>query len=316
MMVETLLRDYGCTVVAWGRSAMQQGPLNPDSPEAEREYYSRYIAEHPGVSPAVMKRDFRKSQAAWETFERVTELSKLPGQIRYMQVDVNDAGAVERGIAALQAEFGRIDLIVHGAGMQFSKKLQDRTLTDFRQTYGIKVGGLANLITACQIHFGKLVPVHALTSAYSIFGNDGQHDYGAANETLDRMCELVSSRRDSFWSSLAWSAWDGNWHDSGLGVSSSCSSAQSRLATSTEGSQFFRRVISGGTHAPINIPLSQAERLRYRVRTLPSNPLALAIKLLNYRSNSWKWIILNITRPAECLRYLAPGLWNKWSVPY
>ena len=82
------------------------------------------------------------------------------------------------------------------------------TWTSSAEPISVKVGGLRNLVNCCRRTFGKIVSAHVLTSAYSIFGNDGQHDYGAANETLDRLCGLREIQgRDR--KSVAWQAWDG-----------------------------------------------------------------------------------------------------------
>jgi acyl transferase domain-containing protein/acyl-CoA thioesterase FadM/NAD(P)-dependent dehydrogenase (short-subunit alcohol dehydrogenase family) len=274
IMVESLLRDYGCTVIAWGRSPLLQGPSDSELPTAEKDFYARFLSENPGASPAAMRECFLRTQASWETVRRIEELDRLPGSIRYIPVDVNDTQAVKQAIAAVQSEFGRLDLIVHGAGVQFSKRLQDRKIGDFRKTFGIKVGGLANLVDACQESFGRIAPVHALTSAYSIFGNDGQHDYGAANETLDRLCEVVTRRGDTTWSSLAWSAWNGIGMTRGSEYRALAVQRNLALLEPPEGQEIFRRVIVGDTGQAIHVPLSQSERTRYRVRSLPCNPVS------------------------------------------
>ncbi len=152
---------------------------------------------------------------------------------------------------------------------------------------------------------------------FSLFNirNDGQHDYGAANETLDRMCELYPA--DAIPSGPVWLGQPGrNWHDSGSEYQALAQQRNLALLHPPEGSQFFRRVISGGTHAPINIPLSQAERLRYRVRTLPSNPLALAHQTIELPIQLLEMDYLEHHKTSGMPTLPAPGLWNKWSVPY
>ncbi len=207
--VEALLREYGCTVVALGRSEPETGPSEFMSAEAEEQYYERYLAEHPGSTPLEMKNSFQSAQARWEAKETLDRLSKGGGKLRYLRVDITNRVDVDEAVGQIVKEMGRVDLVLHGAGVQWSKRLEDRSLSEFRTTYNVKINGLIHLLDACERKLGKIIPAHIFTSAYSIFGNDGQPDYGAANETLDRLCGMTKGLPNHQWSSIAWSAWDG-----------------------------------------------------------------------------------------------------------
>ena len=187
VLSDALVRDYRCTIVALGRSSPEAGPENVDDPQVERDFYARVMREHPGASPAVMKREFEKTRASWEAHRTIRQLSALGGRVEYMVADVTDRDQVAGVIRQIVSKYGRINLLVHGAGVQISTRLENRRLAEFRRTFSVKVGGLRHLTEQCRIQLGKTVPTHVLTSAYSVFGNDGQHDYGAANETLDRL---------------------------------------------------------------------------------------------------------------------------------
>ncbi len=110
---------------------------------------------------------------------------------------------------------------------------------------------------------------HILTLAYSIFGNDGQHDYGAANETLDRLCGMSHVPGDSKWSSIAWLAWDGIGMTRGSEYHALSKRRGLAGLTAEHGQELFRSVIAGRTDADINVPLSVAEHARYEVATIP-----------------------------------------------
>ena len=118
-------------------------------------------------------------------------------------------------------------------------------------------------------------PTHVLTSAYSVFGNDGQHDYGAANETLDRLCGMSdadgNANRDggSIWSSIAWLAWDGIGMTRGSEYHALSKRRGLAGLTVKDGQEVFRSVLSGRTDANINVPLSDSEHVRYEVPTIP-----------------------------------------------
>lgn len=269
ILIDALVRDYGCKVIAIGRSASEKGPANAGSPEAEREFYQRYIAEHPGESPTSMRRSFEAANARWEAFQTIEDLNSAAGSVHYIQADVTNADDVARVVQEVSQNFGRVDLLVHGAGVQYSKKIEDRTLDEFRLTYRVKVDGLHNMIAAIGKQFGKTVPTHVLTSAYSIFGNDGQHDYGAANETLDRLCGIAQIHSNVNWSSIAWLAWDGIGMTRGSEYRALAKKRGLSGLTAVSGQRIFRNTFRGLTNAAINAPISIQEHLRYSLRTIP-----------------------------------------------
>jgi NAD(P)-dependent dehydrogenase (short-subunit alcohol dehydrogenase family) len=266
VLLDALVRDHHCTVVALGRSAPEAGPANEDDPQVERDFYTQFMRHHRGASVAEMKRAFEKSRAAWETHRTIRHLSAFGGRVEYIVADVTDRDQVASAIQQVVATYGRIDLLVHGAGVQVSTRLENRRLVEFQRTFSVKVGGLRNLTEECRKQLGKTVPTHVLTSAYSIFGNDGQHDYGAANETLDRLCGMPDGQR---WSSIAWLAWEGIGMTRGSEYYALSKRRGLSGLTAEDGQEIFRRVIMGRTDGNINVPLSVMEHARYEVPTIP-----------------------------------------------
>jgi hypothetical protein len=162
------------------------------------------------VKPAECGVEYQSFAAAREIDEVVRRLSALPGRVEYVAVDVTNPADVDRAVAGVVSKYGRIDLVMHGAGVQTSTRLENRKLDDFRRTIDTKIGGLRNIHAACRRHVFNDVHYHLLTSAFSYIGNDGQPDYGAANEAMNRLAQIQSvSGIGSYWTSLAWLAWDG-----------------------------------------------------------------------------------------------------------
>ncbi|QDT13388.1 type I polyketide synthase [Planctomycetes bacterium K23_9] len=269
VMLESLVRDYQCTVIALGRSPLEAGPDNPDAPSVEQEFYRDYVAQNPGSSVVEMKRRFESTRARWEAHQTMESLRRMGGRVEYHVVDVTAANDVAKVVKQIAARFGKVDLLIHGAGVQFSKRLQDRTLSEFRKTYQVKVAGLNHLVDSCQRQFGKPVATHVLTSAYSVFGNDGQHDYGAANETMDRLCAMNSDGDPARWTSLAWLAWDGIGMTRGSEYRALSKQRSLSGITPEIGQQLFRDVLGGRTGSAINVPVSASEHVKYQLETVP-----------------------------------------------
>jgi acyl transferase domain-containing protein/NAD(P)-dependent dehydrogenase (short-subunit alcohol dehydrogenase family)/acyl-CoA thioesterase FadM len=274
VMLEALLRDSRCTVCVLGRSPLKEGPVDFERPEIEQAYYQRWLSENPNLNALELKRRFESARAGWEAFQTIQHLATLGGQVEYLQVDVTDSQQVTQAVEQIVTRYGRIDLLLHGAGIQKSKRLEDRSLHDFQRTFAVKVRGLHHLLTSCQLGLGQTVRAHLLTSAYSVFGNDGQHDYGAANETLDRLCELREPSAAKAWTSLAWLAWDGIGMTRGSEYRALAKSRRLSAVTPPLGQRLFREVLAGRTGAAIHVPMCDAEHVEYKVKTIPATVFA------------------------------------------
>jgi acyl transferase domain-containing protein/NAD(P)-dependent dehydrogenase (short-subunit alcohol dehydrogenase family)/acyl-CoA thioesterase FadM len=256
------LLQAGATVVALGRSAPARRPpeLEGTELEVEEAFYAQQAARSPGLVPRELRQRYAQARASWEVQE---QLDKLPGEVSYRQVDVCDAGAVEEAVGELLQQHGRLDLVVHGAGVQHSARLERRTLGMLRATLDTKLAGLHHVLRAALHHLGGLPPVHALTSAYSVFGNDGQPDYGAANEALDRLCALGRSQHGAPWSSVAWLAWDGVGMTRGSEYRALAQARELSGLSPEQGRALFVDALRGS--AAICVPLSESEQRRYGI---------------------------------------------------
>ncbi|MDB4890170.1 MAG: hypothetical protein JWL61_2025 [Gemmatimonadetes bacterium] len=267
LMAEELLQRFGCTVVLLGRTdpfSMPQHVLEMDAARFkayEPEYYKEVSARDRTVKPAAMRRQYQSFAAGREIAGVLRQLATLPGRVEYRSVDVTSAADVDRVVGEVTAKFGRVDLVMHGAGVQISTRLENRKLSDFRQTIGTKIGGLRNLYSACRKHVVNDVHYHLLTSAFSYIGNDGQPDYGAANEALNRLAQHMNAAgHGGYWTSLAWLAWDGIGMTRGSEYAVLVTERGLHGITADEGRSLFATLMAGRPSAAANILLTNAER--------------------------------------------------------
>ena len=266
VLMESVLKRHQCTVVAIGRSIPEPGPL--DREDCEGMFYQDYLRQNPKAGGRELKHAYQRSRRSWETHATIQKLQSLGGNFKYYSADVTQPDEVDEVIGQIVSRFGNIDLLVHGAGIQLSKQLKDRSHDEFRKTYSVKVAGLKNLVASSRRNLQRTPAVHILTSAYSIFGNDGQHDYGAANETLDRLCDLGRAQKH-FWSSIAWLAWDGIGMTRGTEYQTLAEQRGLSMLTPESGAAFLHQVLEGQSNAAVNVPLSEQECLNYEVETIP-----------------------------------------------
>lgn len=205
---EALLSRYGCHLVLCGRSptAVESRWLAYDDDDLlERDFYTQARARYPSESMRSLKARFEQLWAAREAARTLERLQTI-GDCSYEVADVTSAGDMRRLFDSISERHGRLDLIVHGAGVQLSKRYDKREPSEIALTLDVKLRGLMHLVDESQ-RFESQPALHVLTSAFSYFGNDGQADYGAANEALDRTCAWLA-RPDRSCVSVGWLAWN------------------------------------------------------------------------------------------------------------
>lgn len=272
VMSEELLRRFGCTVIAVGRTDPRGLPealaaLSESELAAhEGAFYREELARDPGQKMPALKRRFAEIQAAHELRAAIRLLEGLPGRFEYRVLDLHDDAAVTDLVYQVYSRYGRIDMVVHGAGVQVSKTLPKKSLTDFRRIVNTKLGGLSAIYRACRWHAdGRPVHFHLLTSAFSYLGNDGQPDYGAANEAMNRLAAALDGRDGgAVWSSLAWLGWAGIGMTRGSEFAALAASRRLRGITHDEGRDLFGRLMAGRPASPATVLLAEGERELYR----------------------------------------------------
>ncbi|WP_164002274.1 type I polyketide synthase [Pyxidicoccus caerfyrddinensis] len=277
VLAGALLKRFGCKVILVGRSDPAEAPeqvllaSDEDLPRLEREFYASELAANRTARMPELRKRFERYLAARELRATLEGLARLPGQMLYRSADVTRPEDVERVMQELVQAHGRLDLVVHGAGTQTSKKLNRRRLAELRTNLDTKLLGLRNLRDACASRFARPVPFHVLTSAFSFIGNDGQADYGAANEALDRLCAWVSdASQEVRWCSVGWLAWDGIGMTRGSEYKVLGASRQLRGIRAEEGEALFLQLVDGRPREPINVQLTESERSFYGLELLPT----------------------------------------------
>jgi acyl transferase domain-containing protein/NAD(P)-dependent dehydrogenase (short-subunit alcohol dehydrogenase family) len=267
VLVEHVLQAYGCTVIALGRTDAETLPTAlREMDEAafqryESEFYKEQLAADRSKKIQDLKKLYEGYQASHELRSVIRRCRALPGRFEYIQCDITDAAAIETVVGRVLSQYGRLDMVLHGAGVQISKIVPRKTLADFQRILSTKLASLGHLYRACQARgILNTVNFHILTSAFSYLGNDGQPDYGSANEAMNRLAarlNLVYS--GSYWSSLAWLGWAGIGMTRGTEYAALAASRRLRGVTREEGQRIFADAISGPPAAPINIILADGE---------------------------------------------------------
>jgi acyl transferase domain-containing protein/NAD(P)-dependent dehydrogenase (short-subunit alcohol dehydrogenase family)/acyl carrier protein len=174
----------------------------------KRELFGRLQAHGERGTPAAIERELAALERAQAARAAIDAVRRAGGQAHYFSVDLTDATAVARVIEEVRKRSGRIDVLLHAAGMERSHFLPDKDRREFDLIFDVKAGGWFNLLRA--IGDMPLKTAVAFSSIAARFGNRGQTDYSAANDLL---CKLISSFRTTRPATrgiaIDWTAWAG-----------------------------------------------------------------------------------------------------------
>ncbi|WP_029002383.1 non-ribosomal peptide synthetase [Azorhizobium doebereinerae] len=162
--------------------------------------------------------DHAQGATLWVTGRspRPDDIGIAGAQVVHRRLDMTDAGAVHALVQEILAAHGRLDGIVHAAGVTRDKLLVRKTEDEFRAVLAPKVAGLEALDAAsahCTLDLFLL-----FASVSGALGNAGQCDYATGNAFMDafaarRAAQVARGARSGLTLSLDWPYWrDGGMH--------------------------------------------------------------------------------------------------------
>ncbi len=190
-------------------------PADPDLRRytEDREGFKTVIAsrmrergERP--TPVLIERELARFERLQAALAAVQAVENAGGTAHYHSVDLTDADAVQKVLAQVRDTGGRVDVLVHAAGIEVSHALPDKEPREFDLVLGVKGDGLFNVLHA--VGAMPLGTVVAFSSVAGRFGNVGQTDYSAANDLQAKvLSNLQRTRPDVRTLTLDWTAWGG-----------------------------------------------------------------------------------------------------------
>ncbi|MBV7700667.1 type I polyketide synthase [Streptomyces sp. TRM70350] len=188
----------GCHIELVGRSAPVDGPRLTDA-----ELRARLIAEGER-DPAGIERAVRAHAAGRQVRQCLDDLTGRAASVRYHRADVRDAEHLGAVLDDVYNRHGRLDTVVHAAGLVRDRLLCDKTPEEFAEVYDTKVAGARALAARLRPGLRHLV---LFGSIAGVTGNRGQSDYAAANDALDTLARQWSGRLADRVLALDWGPW-------------------------------------------------------------------------------------------------------------
>jgi acyl transferase domain-containing protein/acyl carrier protein/NAD(P)-dependent dehydrogenase (short-subunit alcohol dehydrogenase family) len=179
-----------------------------DKESLKRELFSRIQARGERATPALVERELAGLERAVAAQSAIDAVQAAGGMAHYFSVNLTDPNAVAKVIDEVRRQSGRVDVLLHAAGVERSHFLPDKEPGEFDLVFDVKCDGFFNLLHA--IGDMPLRSTVVFSSIAGRFGNAGQIDYSAANDLL---CKVTSSfrtyRPQTRGIAIDWTAWGG-----------------------------------------------------------------------------------------------------------
>ena len=209
-------KDAGATFVLLGRTRLDSSIehwLHDDDQSLQSrkmDLREEMIANSDSgkVTMVEWEQAWRQKMRTLEVYQTIRDIQETGNRALYDACDVTNRKAVSKVLSALVKEFGPITGIIHGAGLEESKLVSDKTWESFSKVISVKIDGWRALIDALDGDLSHLRVLCAFTSIAGRFGNGGQVDYAAANNILDaEMCRISHHPEAPRAVAIAWSGW-------------------------------------------------------------------------------------------------------------
>jgi NAD(P)-dependent dehydrogenase (short-subunit alcohol dehydrogenase family) len=190
-----LARRFGCRIELVGRTPEPAADGSDEAPDLVAApdavaLRQALVARADGRTPGEIEAETQRVLVAREVRRTLAELRRHASAVGYHAVDVSDPEAVESLLSDLRSRCGRLDGVVHAAGVLEDKLIRHKTADSFARVFATKVA--AARLLADGVDDGGFVVLFASVSG--VFGNAGQVDYAAANSVLDALARSHPGR--------------------------------------------------------------------------------------------------------------------------
>jgi acyl transferase domain-containing protein/NAD(P)H-dependent flavin oxidoreductase YrpB (nitropropane dioxygenase family)/NAD(P)-dependent dehydrogenase (short-subunit alcohol dehydrogenase family)/acyl carrier protein len=201
-----LARETRCHVAIIGRSSLSTEPEAADIVSAEGQIALRRALTARGLRVA-SEIDAAISRILADRQMRATlmQLRKVAASVSYHVADVRNADSVKSVIEDITHQYGRLDLVAHGAGLIEDRLIAGKSVASFQRVWSTKVDGALALAASLPSMTKYFV---LFSSIAGVFGSRGQIDYAAGNDALDAMAHALSRRNpDMRTIAVDWGPW-------------------------------------------------------------------------------------------------------------
>jgi acyl transferase domain-containing protein len=208
------------------------------------------------MTPGDIQRRVRSILDLREMRANLADFRAAGATVEYHSVDVTSESDLARLVTDVTRRHGRIDGLVHGAGVIEDKLVVDKASDSWSRVIETKVIGLLllqKLLDPAALRF-----LAVFSSVAGRYGNSGQSDYATANELMNRICVQLQARFGSRTavSALCWGPWGPTKFGTGMVTPETEAKFEQRgvgLVSAALGRRLFREELTRRDGTPVEI---------------------------------------------------------------
>ena len=155
---------------------------------------------------AAVEESYNQLMREREIRSTLNTISSSGATVHYHQVDVRDPRQFGDFLNQVYDTHGRLDGVIHGAGVIEDKLLEDKVPESFDRVLHTKTD--SSFILLKGLRFESLKSLIFMSSVTAAFGNQGQIDYGAANGIINTLALWLQAKAGTRVVALNWAPWD------------------------------------------------------------------------------------------------------------
>jgi acyl transferase domain-containing protein len=157
------------------------------------------------VSAAAIEKAYTALVRQREVRDNLEQMRRLGARVDYRQADVVDDRVFGAVIEDIYRTYGRLDGVIHGAGVIEDTLIEQKTPESFARVFETKVRSALTVVRHVRPESLRFFAL--FSSVAGSFGNRGQIDYAAANESLNKLALYLDRRWPGRIVSLNWGPW-------------------------------------------------------------------------------------------------------------
>jgi NAD(P)-dependent dehydrogenase (short-subunit alcohol dehydrogenase family)/acyl carrier protein len=199
------------TLILAGASPLPSGAEPADTagivemPRLKAALTARLRASSTSVKPAAVEAALQRLLKDREIVQSIESLRRTGAKVEYHSVDVRNEAAFGALIDGIYAEHGRLDVVIHGAGIIEDKLIRDKTPESFDRVVHTKADAV--YVLSRKLRPESLQCLLLMSSVTAAFGNRAQADYAAANGIMNGLSVLLSGQWPARVVAMNWGPW-------------------------------------------------------------------------------------------------------------
>ncbi|MDA8140485.1 MAG: SDR family NAD(P)-dependent oxidoreductase, partial [Desulfobacteraceae bacterium] len=215
-----LAKEYAPTLIVTGRTSlperaaeeldqfMTQAALAEQDPkQAKAGIIAEFKSKGLQVAPALVNERYNAMMKEFKARQNIAKMRRFNAKVFYHSCDCTHEESFSRLIAQVYQQHGKIDGVIHAAGYLKDGVITQKSVESFKRVLDTKVQGARILMGA--IDFEMLDFIVFFSSVSGRFGNQGQADYAAANEMLNKMAVKINHQWPGKAMAINWGPWEG-----------------------------------------------------------------------------------------------------------